>query len=116
MVNDMWNSLAPLSRQIPHTHGALTLEGITFLTFTDGLFHGADPSQIPELNSVLGGGEFPFFTTAYVDFGPILGMAVIAGSWLMASVCMLRIQQISSAFLESQGNNSEFIHMPHSPL
>ncbi len=78
IINDTWNSLAPLSRPIPHTHGALTFEGLTFLTFTDGLFHGANPSQIPELNAVLGGGEFPFFTTAYVDFGPILGMAVIA--------------------------------------
>lgn len=79
VLNDMWNSLAPLSRPIPHTYGALTFEGLTFLTFTDGLFQGANPSQIPELNAVLGGGEFPFFTTAYVDFGPVFGVFVITG-------------------------------------
>ncbi|WP_338549487.1 oligosaccharide repeat unit polymerase [Roseovarius phycicola] len=93
IVNDMWNSLAPLSRPIPHTHGALTFEGLTFLTFTDGLFHGADPSQIPELNAVLGGGEFPFFTTAYVDFGPILGMAVIAGFAILFRLVFYRACQ-----------------------
>ncbi len=79
IANDMWNSLAPLSRPIPHTYGALTFEGLSFLTFTDGLAAGANPSRIPELNVVLGGGEFPFFTSAYVDFGPVLGIGVIAG-------------------------------------
>lgn len=78
VVNDMWNSLAPLSRNIPHTNGALTFEGLSFLTFTDGYFQNANPSKIPELNAVLGGGEFPFFTTAFVDFGPLMGMALVA--------------------------------------
>jgi hypothetical protein len=41
-------------------------------------------------------------------------MYVIAGSWLIASVFMLRIKHMSSAILAFHGNSS-LSHMPHSP-
>ena len=41
-------------------------------------------------------------------------ISVIAGSWLMASVCSERIQQISSASLAVCGSRS-LSHMPHWP-
>ncbi len=41
-------------------------------------------------------------------------MKVMAGSWLMASVCMLRMKHMSSTILAVWGSISE-THMPHSP-
>src|SRR5881628_840167 len=41
-------------------------------------------------------------------------MYVIAGSWLMASVCMLRMKHISSTILAVCGSSSE-THIPHLP-
>jgi len=78
LVNDMFNAFAPLGTAIPHTNGALTLEGIMFLTFTDGYFTRLLAPRMEVLGAVLGGGEFPFFTAAYVDFGPIGGVVFIA--------------------------------------
>ena len=49
-----------------------------FLTFTDGLFGQILEPKMARLDSVLGGGDFPFFTAAYVDFGPLLGALFIA--------------------------------------
>ncbi|MEL6885375.1 MAG: O-antigen polymerase [Pseudomonadota bacterium] len=69
LVNDMFNSFAPLTRPIYHTNGGLLLEGVMFLTFTDGFFlHLLEP-RLSALDPLIGGGEFPFFTAAYVDFG-----------------------------------------------
>ncbi|MEL6619002.1 MAG: O-antigen polymerase [Pseudomonadota bacterium] len=69
LVNDMFNSFAPLTRPIYHTNGGLLLEGVMFLTFTDGFFlHLLEP-RLAALDPLIGGGEFPFFTAAYVDFG-----------------------------------------------
>ncbi len=78
VVNDMWNAFAPLARSIPHTLGGLNLEGVMFLTITDGYFRRLLSSKLEALDAVLGGGEFPFFTAAYVDFGPVLGLFFIA--------------------------------------
>ena len=41
-------------------------------------------------------------------------MLVMAGSWLMASVCMLRMKHMSSTILAVHGSNSE-THMPLLP-
>ena len=41
-------------------------------------------------------------------------MKLIAGSWLIASVCMLRMKHISSTILAVYGNSS-LTHMPHLP-
>ena len=68
---------APLAQSIPHTWGKLTFEGLSFLTFTDGYFLALMKPKMEALDAVLGGGEFPFFTTAYVDFGPVLGAALL---------------------------------------
>ena len=83
MVNDMWNSFAPLSADIPHTWGLLSFEGAMVLTFTDGLFLPALEPKMEALEAVLGGGEFPFFTSAYVDFNLVGGAILIA---LMAAL------------------------------
>ena len=71
-ANDIWNAFAPLQVEIEHTFGAVSLRGLMFLTFTDNIFLGADPNHLNRLDFVLGGGDFPFFTALYVDFG-ILG-------------------------------------------
>jgi len=77
-VNDLWNGFAPLHIEIPHTLGGVSLRGFMFLTFTDGLFGQILEPKMARLDSVLGGGDFPFFTAAYVDFGPLLGALFIA--------------------------------------
>lgn len=77
-VNDMWNGFAPLAVEIPHTWGALNLEGLMFLTFTDGYFAHILAPRTDALQAVLGGGEFPLLTAAYVDFGPVLGALFLA--------------------------------------
>src|SRR2546421_6726640 len=41
-------------------------------------------------------------------------MKVMAGSWLMASVCMLRMKHMSSTILAVHGSSS-LTHMPHLP-
>ena len=73
LVNDMWNGFAPLAVEIPHTWGGLSLQGMMFLTATDGYFAHILASRLEALQEVLGGGEFPLLTAAYVDFGPIFG-------------------------------------------
>jgi hypothetical protein len=77
-VNDLWNGFAPLQGQISHTFGAISLEGLMFFTFTDGMFARVLGARLDALDDVLGGGEFPLFTAAYVDFGPVLGAVFIA--------------------------------------
>ena len=81
VVNDMFNAFAPLTQSIQHTFGGMTLEGVMFLTFTDGYFLNLLAPRLAALDAVIGGGEFPLFTAAYVDFGPIGGAAfmVIVG-------------------------------------
>lgn len=78
LVNDMFNGFAPLSIPIPHTYGGVTLEGLMFMTFSDGYFQTLLASKMRTLDGVLGGGEFPFFTAGYVDYGPIGGAIFIA--------------------------------------
>ncbi|MEL7091882.1 MAG: hypothetical protein AAFN94_09125, partial [Pseudomonadota bacterium] len=77
VINDMFNAFAPLNRPIPHTYGGLTLEGVMFLTLTDSYFLAQLAPKMAELDTVIGGGEFPFFTAAYVDFGMVGGVALI---------------------------------------
>jgi len=36
------------------------------------------------------------------------------GSWLIASVCMVRMKHMSSTIRDVYGNNSD-VHMPHCP-
>lgn len=76
-VNDLWNGFAPLQADIPHTYGAISLKGVMFLTFTEGTFTQILAPQLTELENVLGGGDFPFFTAAFVDFGPFGGALFI---------------------------------------
>lgn len=78
-VNDLWNGFAPLQAEIPRTFGAVSLQGLMFLTFSDGYFAQELAPQMRQLDAVLGGGDFPFFTAAYVDFGPFLGALFIGG-------------------------------------
>lgn len=77
VVNDTWNSMAPLAQPIPHTWGQLSFEGLSFLTLTDRYLQATMAPIMAELDAVLGGGEFPFFTSAYVDFGPVFGAVFI---------------------------------------
>ena len=77
VVNDMFNAFAPLTQSIQHTYGGMMLEGVMFLTFTDGYFLGLLAPRLAALDVVIGGGEFPFFTAAYVDFGAVGGAAFI---------------------------------------
>jgi hypothetical protein len=76
-VNDLWNGFAPLHVDIPHTFGGVSLRGFMFLTFTDGMFTQILAPKMADLDSVLGGGDFPFFTAAFVDFGPLFGALFI---------------------------------------
>lgn len=69
VVNDMFNAFAPVSVPIHNTHGGLLLEGVMFMTFTDGYFLRLLAPRLEALDPVIGGGEFPFFTAAFVDFG-----------------------------------------------
>ena len=39
----------------------------------------------------------------------------MAGSWLIASVCIERMKATSSEHFENHGRSSEFIHMPAFP-
>ena len=78
VVNDMWNAFAPLSDPIPHTYGALSFEGLMFFTLTDGYFAAVLAPTMERLDAVIGGGEFPLLTSAYVDFGPIGGALFLA--------------------------------------
>lgn len=77
VVNDMFNAFAPLTQPIPHTFGGLSFEGVMFLTFTDGYFLNLLKPQLDGLDAVIGGGKFPMFTAAYVDFGVIGGAAFL---------------------------------------
>jgi hypothetical protein len=76
-VNDLWNGFAPLQADIPHTLGGVSLRGFMFLTFTDGMFSQVLQHKMEQLDRVLGGGDFPFFTAAFVDFGPVFGALFI---------------------------------------
>jgi len=69
VINDMFNAFAPVTVPIHNTHGGLLLEGVMFLTFTDGYFLSLLKPRLDALDPVIGGGEFPLFTAAYVDFG-----------------------------------------------
>lgn len=69
VVNDMFNAFAPIAVPVQNTNGGLLLEGVMFLTFTDGYFLRLLAPRLDALEPVIGGGEFPFFTAAYVDFG-----------------------------------------------
>jgi oligosaccharide repeat unit polymerase len=77
-VNDLWNGFAPLQADIPHTFGAISLKGLMFLTFTQSTFSPLLETRLTNLDMVLGGGDFPFFTAAFVDFGAIGGAVFIA--------------------------------------
>ncbi len=93
LVNDMWNGFAPLAVEIPHTWGALNLEGVMFLTFTDGYFARILAPRAEALQAVLGGGKFPLLTAAYVDFGPLLGALFLALVGFVIRRIFLRAQQ-----------------------
>jgi len=69
-VNDLWNSFAPLQAETPLTLGAVSLRGLMFLTFTDGMFESLFANRLLALEEFRGGGEFSLFTAPYVDFGP----------------------------------------------
>lgn len=75
VVNDLWNAYAPLTRPFQHMLGTVSLRGLMFFTFTDGLFDASFHAQLMTLETLRGGGEFPLFSAPYVDFG-ILGGAL----------------------------------------
>ena len=77
VVNDMFNAFAPLTQPIPHTYGGLTLEGVMFLTFSDDFFLTLLTPRLEALDAVQGGGEFPFLTAAFIDYGPFGGALFI---------------------------------------
>ncbi len=87
VVNDMFNAFAPLTRPIYNTNGGILLEGVMFLTFTEGYFLRLLEPRLAALDPMIGGGEFPFFTAAYVDFGVKGGAIVI----LMVGFVLRRI-------------------------
>lgn len=70
-VNDLWNSFAPLQIETQLTLGAVSLRGLMFLTFTDGMFDRLLATRLTALDEIRGGGEFSLFVAPYVDFGPI---------------------------------------------
>ncbi len=74
-VNDLWNSFAPLQTETPLTLGAVSLRGLMFLTFTDGMFDRMLAPRMLAIEEIRGGGEFSLFTAPYVDFG-IFGAAL----------------------------------------
>ncbi|MEL6960163.1 MAG: O-antigen polymerase [Pseudomonadota bacterium] len=77
VINDSFNAVAPIAVPIHNTNGGLLLEGVMFFTFTDSYFLTLLEPRINALDPVIGGGEFPFFTAAYVDFGAKGGAAFI---------------------------------------
>lgn len=102
-VNDLWNGFAPLQADIPHTLGGVSLRGFMFLTFTDGMFAQILAPKMAALDSVLGGGDFPFFTAAYVDFGPFFGAAFIGTcAFLFRSIFMKAHQSLVWACIYAQ--------------
>ncbi len=92
-VNDLWNGFAPLHTEIPHTLGGVSLRGFMFLTFTDGFFAHVLEPKMAKLDGVLGGGDFPFFTAAYVDFGPFLGSLFIAACAFIFRMIFVKAHQ-----------------------
>lgn len=78
-VNDLWNSYRPLNSEISHTLGLFSLRGVLFFSFTDGYFAQVLSERIVSIEDVRGGGDFSIFTAPYVDFGPFLGIAFVAG-------------------------------------
>ena len=77
VVNDMFNAVAPMSVPIHKTNGGILLEGVMFFSFTDSYFLSVLGPRLEALDPVIGGGEFPFFTAAYVDFGAKGGVIFI---------------------------------------
>lgn len=75
-VNDMWNGIAPLRAEIAHTWGAVAFRGVFFLTGLDGLMGDVLVPRLAALEEVRGGGDFPFFTALFIDFG--MGGATVA--------------------------------------
>lgn len=79
-VNDLWNSFAPLEADLARTWGVLSLNGLLFLTFTDGPVTRAMAEQLAATEAYRGGGEFSMLTAPFVDFGPFGGALFIAGA------------------------------------
>lgn len=77
-VNDLWNAFAPLNEETPPALGAVSLRGLMFLTFTDGLFDRVLADRLIALEEIRGGGDFPLFTAPFVDFGALGGAIFIA--------------------------------------
>jgi hypothetical protein len=92
-VNDLWNGFAPLHIEIPHTLGGVSLRGFMFLTFTDNMFAQILEPKMAQLDDVLGGGDFPFFTAAYVDFGPFVGALFIAACAFIFRMIFIKAHQ-----------------------
>ena len=92
-VNDLWNGFAPLQLDIPHTFGGVSLRGFMFLTFTDGMFTQILAPKMQQLDSALGGGDFPFFTASYVDFGPIFGALFIGLCGFIFRIIFIKAHQ-----------------------
>ena len=77
-ANDLWNSFAPLGRDLGHTGGGLIFSGIAVLTGTDGLWSEMLAPRLAALETMKGGGEFSLLTTAFVDFGIAGGTLAVA--------------------------------------
>ena len=77
-VNDLWNGFAPLQTDVAHTFGAVSMRGLMFFTFTEEAVTHVLEARLMALDGILGGGDFPFFTAAFVDFGAFGGALFIA--------------------------------------
>ena len=78
-VNDLWNSIAPLSADIEHTWGVLSLRAFAVFAASETAWLNQAAGPLHLLDRVQGGGEFSLFSTAFVDFGAVGGGAMIAG-------------------------------------
>jgi hypothetical protein len=81
VVNDLWNSVAPLNADFAHTLGVFSLKGLMFITFTDEYFSALLAARVDGVDGLRGGGEFSLFTAPFVDFGltgAVIFIAVMA--------------------------------------
>lgn len=72
-VNDLLNAVRPIEADFAHSLGAVSLRGLMFLTFSDGMIESLLARRLQVLSELRGGGEFPLLTAPFVDFGSVGG-------------------------------------------
>lgn len=76
-INDFYNSLEPITQDLPHTWGYYTFRFATFVTLTDDYFKNVLAEELELLSAFRGGGNFPIFATPFVDFS-YAGLLIVA--------------------------------------